>query len=59
MYDMRKVYKSLVVSCTYKSTRWFLGVIYHYTVSGEASKFIREQLENAAAGYSDELAPLE
>jgi hypothetical protein len=28
-------------------------------VSGEASRFFREKLENAVAGYSDELAHLD
>jgi hypothetical protein len=56
---MRKVQKSFIVSDTSKSTMWFFEVFYHYTMSGEAWRFFREKLENAAAGYSDELAHLD
>ena len=31
-------------------------VIWHYAVSGDAVRLHREQVENAAAGYLDELA---
>jgi hypothetical protein len=34
-------------------------VIWHFAVSGEASRLFREKLENAAAGYSNELAHLD
>jgi hypothetical protein len=58
MHDIREDQKSFIVSDISKSTTWFIKVTYHCTVSGEVSRLFREKMENAAAGYSDELAPM-